>query len=151
MNTCSYLCSSRGFIWSATTELRDLGEFLPYAVNHKSNMAGACGRGELPPQACVLIGNVAEQIGPDPSGGVALDINNRDVGSHIAQPTTEAPHQGRLHGRDHAAYSCWSEATPIPRKRPRSMKLVRQQELSPSTPRRRSAVASTRRSGESSR
>jgi uncharacterized membrane protein len=77
-NTCYYACPSRGFIWNALTGLRDLGEFQPYAINAKGSVAGACYRQGIYPQPCVLIDGSLRRIEAGPTGGIALDVNNRD-------------------------------------------------------------------------
>ena len=65
-------CSSEGFFWSRDGGLQNLGSFVPFAVNDRGDMAGAC---EPEWQACVMRGGVVSVVaGP---GSVANGINRR--------------------------------------------------------------------------
>ena len=66
-------CRSEGFFWSRAEGLQNLGSFLPFAVNDRGDMAGACEAAEW--HACVTRGAVVSVVaGP---GSVANGINRR--------------------------------------------------------------------------
>ena len=75
-DSCGGYC--RGFLWSERTGLHDLGDFVPYAINEKGDMAGECRQGNSFPQPCARIDGIVYQIGIEQLGS-ALDINNRGV------------------------------------------------------------------------
>jgi hypothetical protein len=64
-----------GFSWSAAIGLKDLGNFFPYAVNNRGEMAGTCG--ESTP--CAVIGGSVVEIPVDSDFAIAFDISDRGV------------------------------------------------------------------------
>jgi hypothetical protein len=75
-----YRCSSEvecaaGFSWSPSTGVEDLGNFFPYAVNNRGEMAGTCG--EFTP--CAIIGGSLVEIAVGSDVAIAFDINDRGV------------------------------------------------------------------------
>ncbi len=75
-----YRCSSEiecaaGFSWRPSTGLQDLGNFFPYAVNNRGDMAGTCG--ESTP--CAILDGGRVEIAVDSDFAIAFDINDRGV------------------------------------------------------------------------
>jgi hypothetical protein len=54
-------CDQRGFTWTLATGFRDLGSFVPRAVNNRGEMAGTC-VDDFDSSACVLKGGVVQPI-----------------------------------------------------------------------------------------
>jgi probable HAF family extracellular repeat protein len=56
-------CDGSGFLWSRESGFRDLGGFLPYAINKGGDMAGVCWSGGM---ACVVRDGILEtNVDPD--------------------------------------------------------------------------------------
>jgi uncharacterized membrane protein len=73
-------CTTRGFRWSASTGVRDLGLFVPLAINNAGDMAGECDSQQ--PEPCIRRGGVVARVPvpPNPHGerrGTAYGINER--------------------------------------------------------------------------
>ena len=71
-------CVQRGFIWSASLGLRDLGSFIPRAINNRGDMAGSCLTGPFSEEPCVMFNGELFRVPIPPPGqrnGVAENIN----------------------------------------------------------------------------
>jgi probable HAF family extracellular repeat protein len=71
---CDGMCP-HGFLWTEENGFRDLGSFVPWAVNDDGHMAGACVVDNVS-RACLMVDGDVRELGLD---GIAFDINNDDV------------------------------------------------------------------------
>lgn len=70
-------CYETGFVWSASDGLKDLGDFVPAAINNDGDMAGVCWSNSQP---CAMLDGVLTVVPTDPVGdGYATAINDKGV------------------------------------------------------------------------
>jgi uncharacterized membrane protein len=82
-------CTQSGFVWTPTTGVQNLGDFIPEAVNEKGDMAGTCTDTST---ACVRIAGRVITIAPALS--IAQDINEKGV---VAGALMDEATDGRWH------------------------------------------------------
>jgi uncharacterized membrane protein len=67
-------CSTIGFMWNRRSGMRDLGSFLPTAINNRREMAGHCGETGT---ACVMRGTTVTPLPSTALSSNGLSINAR--------------------------------------------------------------------------
>jgi uncharacterized membrane protein len=100
-------CVERGFVWTASSGVRELGDFYPFAINESGDMAGECGADKRP---CAMIGG---QRFISASAGRATGINESGVvsGTRII-PTSGAQRAfvwTRTGGRRELNHAPWGQ------------------------------------------